>query len=94
MFTRGRKGWPHRRQDDPPRRRANKRRGHGTLQNDRPPVVVVIGRLGTGAAPGREERRPTETGGVGPGGATSPGATVNTNEWRAYAPPVELAAGM
>src|SRR5206468_3186799 len=29
---------------DPPRRRANKRRGRGTYDNDRPPVVGVVGR--------------------------------------------------
>ena len=29
---------------DPPRRRANKRRGRGTYVNDRPPVLGVIGR--------------------------------------------------
>ena len=29
---------------DPPRRRANKRRGRGTYENDRPPVLGVIGR--------------------------------------------------
>jgi transposase len=29
---------------DPPRRRANKRRGRGTYENDRPPVLGVVGR--------------------------------------------------
>jgi len=29
---------------DPPRRRANKRRGRGTFANDRPPVLGTIGR--------------------------------------------------
>lgn len=41
---RGKKGIPHREPDDPPRRRANKRRGHGTFANDRPPVAATIGR--------------------------------------------------
>ena len=40
----GEKGVPHLDPDDPPRRRANKRRGHGTMENDRPPVVGVVGR--------------------------------------------------
>lgn len=31
--------------DDPPRRRANKRRGRSTFANDRPPVLGTIGRL-------------------------------------------------
>jgi transposase len=30
--------------DDPPRRRANKWRGHGNFANDRPPVVGLAGR--------------------------------------------------
>jgi transposase len=41
---RGKKGEPHRDPADPPRRRANKRRGHGTYQMDRPPVVGTVGR--------------------------------------------------
>src|SRR3954451_24308166 len=40
----GEKGLPHPDPDDPPRRRANKRRGHGTYENDRPPVVGIVGR--------------------------------------------------
>src|SRR6516164_5413489 len=42
--TRGKKGRPHRDADDPPRRRANKRRGHGSFATDRPPVAGVVGR--------------------------------------------------
>ncbi len=41
---RGKKGTPHPDVLDPPRRRANKRRGRGTFENDRPPVVGVVGR--------------------------------------------------
>src|SRR5262244_2101419 len=41
---RGKKGQPHTDPNDPPRRRANKRRGHGTYENDRPPVVGTVGR--------------------------------------------------
>lgn len=40
----GEKGTPHRETEDPPRRRANKRRGLGTMENDRPPVLGVVGR--------------------------------------------------
>ena len=40
----GEKGTPHHDPDDPPRRRANKRRGRGTMDNDRPPVLGVVGR--------------------------------------------------
>src|SRR5712692_225507 len=42
--TRGKKGEKHRDPLDPPRRRTNKRRGHGTYENDRPPVVGTVGR--------------------------------------------------
>ncbi|MFO7639767.1 MAG: hypothetical protein R6X17_00410 [Candidatus Competibacteraceae bacterium] len=34
----GEKGDPHRDPADPPRRRANQRRGRGTMANDRPPI--------------------------------------------------------
>ena len=40
----GEKGVPHRDPDDPPRRRANQVPGHGTWDNDRPPVCGVVGR--------------------------------------------------
>lgn len=41
---RGKKGEPHLDPEDPPRRRANKRRGRGTYANDRPPIVGTVGR--------------------------------------------------
>ena len=40
----GEKGDPHRDPEDPPRRRANKRKGKGTMANDRPPIQGVVGR--------------------------------------------------
>src|SRR6516165_11113175 len=40
----GEKGVPHEDPEDPPRRRANKVRGHGTMDNDRPPVIGIVGR--------------------------------------------------
>ena len=43
---RGEKGVPHLDPEDPPRRRANKIPGHGTWDNDRPPVCGVVGREG------------------------------------------------
>lgn len=42
--TLGKKSERHANPEDPPRRRANKRRGRGTYANDRPPVCAVIGR--------------------------------------------------
>lgn len=41
---RGKKGREHFDPADPPRRRANKRRGRGTFTNDRPPILGTIGR--------------------------------------------------
>ena len=40
----GEKGHKHKDPDDPPRRRANEVKGHGTWDNDRPPIVGVVGR--------------------------------------------------
>ena len=42
--TPGKKSEPHLDPADPPRRRANKARGHGTYDNDRPPIVGTVGR--------------------------------------------------
>src|SRR6266540_1440375 len=42
--TPGKKSTPHLDPTDPPRRRANKRKGHGTYANDRPPIISVISR--------------------------------------------------
>jgi transposase-like protein len=42
--TQGKKSTPHRDPRDPPRRRANKRKGHGTYANDRPPIISIISR--------------------------------------------------
>ena len=40
----GEKGDLHPHPSDPPRRRANKRRGRGTMANDRPPILGLWGR--------------------------------------------------
>ncbi|MFM8330154.1 MAG: IS1595 family transposase [Candidatus Methylumidiphilus sp.] len=40
----GEKGGPHRDPGGAPRRRANQRKGRGTMANDRPPVMGVAGR--------------------------------------------------
>ena len=42
--TRGKEGIPYSDAADPPRRRADRRRGHGTFANDRPPIAGVVGR--------------------------------------------------
>jgi len=41
---RGKKGKEHFDPADPPRQRANNRRGRGTYANDRPPIVGTVGR--------------------------------------------------
>ena len=81
---RGKKGVPHLDPEDPPRRRANKVRGHGTWDNDRPPVCGVVGRESgqvrlTVAAHSDGE---TLRGVVGE--STRPGAMVHTDEWGGY----------
>lgn len=80
----GEKGRPHFDETDPPRRRANKRRGHGNWQTDRIAVVGVIGRESNQVA-----LRPTRTSGSADlrevvEAATQPTAKVNTDEWRGY----------
>ena len=42
--TRGNKSRPHHDPADPPRRRANKRKGKGTYENDRPPILGLVSR--------------------------------------------------
>ena len=81
---RGKKGIPHPDPADPPRRRANKLRGHGTFSNDRPPVIGVLGRDSGEVVLQVVERTdaPTLTAFVTE--HTSAGATVCTDEWHGY----------
>lgn len=80
----GEKGVPHTDPDDPPRRRANQARGHGTWDNDRPPVCGVAERGGgplrlrvaepaDGATLQKFVRR-----------QTWPGTVVYTDDWSGY----------
>jgi transposase len=80
----GEKGVLHPDPLDPPRRRANQVPGHGSWNNDRPPVCGVVGRE-SGQIRLRVERHangPTLREGVRR--ATWPMTTVNTDEWAAY----------
>jgi transposase len=81
---RGKKGVPHTDPDDPPRRRGRKKGGHGNWNNDRPPVVGVVGRSSEQV---RLEvaHRPwaPETAGLVVS-QTEPGTMVNTDDWSAY----------
>jgi transposase len=81
---RGKKGDPHLDPADPPRRRANKVRGHGTWENDRPPILGVRGRdtrqvhlaVLQGSARSDLEPRVLEV--------TRPDTWVYTDEWQPY----------
>jgi transposase-like protein len=80
----GEKGQKHEDPDDPPRRRANDVKGHGTWDNDRPPIAGVIGResgrvhLQVCHHSDRKTLVPFVV------AHTQPTCTVNTDEWQAY----------
>ena len=80
----GEKGIPHREPLDPPRRRANKRRGHGTFENDRPPIVGTVGRESNEVRLEvvRHTDKPTLHACVQ--AMTESGSLVHTDEWKAY----------
>lgn len=81
---RGKKGVPHNDPDDPPRRRANKTRGHGTWDKDRPPIQGVVGR--ESAKVRFRVLHNSAWNDLSPllMEATQPGTIVNTDDWRAY----------
>ena len=81
---RGKKGERHSDPDDPPRRRANKQRGHGTWDTDRPPVWGIVGRS-TGQVRLKVVKNSTRKT-LEPKvlHATRPHTVVNTDEWGAY----------
>jgi transposase len=75
---------PHRDPDDPPRRRANQARGHGTWDNDRPPVCGVVGRQSGQVRLSVAEHTDGATLQGVVRRATWPVVTVNTDEWPGY----------
>jgi hypothetical protein len=80
----GEKGIEHPDPDDPPRCRANDRRGHGTFANDRPPVAGVVGReSGEVRLEVVESSGAEELGEVVADSCLS-GTAVNTDEWCGY----------
>ena len=81
---RGKKGIPHCEPDDPPRGRANKRRGHGTFQNDRPPIAALIGRPSGRACFQVIKNFNRATFEDLTLAVTLPGISLLTDEWRAY----------
>lgn len=80
----GEKGQRHSDPTDPPRKRANKKRGHGTYNNDRPPVVGTVGRESGQIR--IEVKMDTKKKSLNEqiDAFTLPGNTVNTDEWRGY----------
>ena len=81
---RGKKGIPHPDPEDPPRRRANKVRGHGTWANDRPPVCGVVGRECGRIRLTITERSDGATLEAVVRRASWPMVVVNTDEWCGY----------
>jgi transposase-like protein len=80
----GEKGVPHEDPEDPPRRRANQARGHGTWDNDRPPVIGVVGRESGAARLEVVEHSDQGALETFTTAVTRPGALVNTDEWTGY----------
>jgi transposase len=80
----GEKGVPHTDPDEPPRCRANKQRGHGTFDNDRPPITGVVGRDSGEIRLEMVHHTDKETLERVVDESTEEGATVNTDEWAGY----------
>src|SRR5262245_36236386 len=81
---RGKKGVPHRDPGDPPRRRANARPGHGTRENDRPPVCGAVGRESGRIRLTVTERSDCAALEAVVRRASWPMVRVNTDEWCGY----------
>ncbi len=80
----GKKGEKHDDSDDPPRRRANKQRGHGTYANDRPPIVGTVGRRSGQVRLRMVKRTDAATLRKHVQTFTRADAEVNTDEWGGY----------
>ena len=81
---RGKKSDPHLNPSDPPRRRANKRKGRGTYANDRPPILGTVGRESGQVRLRVAHRTDTETLSGHVHQFTQASATVYTDEWQGY----------
>jgi transposase-like protein len=81
---RGKKGERHLDPYDPPRRRANKRRGHGSYENDRPPVIGSVGRSSGQVRLRVIEHTDKKSLLAHVHRHTDAEARVYTDEWRAY----------
>jgi transposase len=81
---RGKKGRKHSDPADPPRRRANKQRGHGTYDNDRPPIVGTVGRESGQVRLCVVKHTDGKTLKQHLVRFTQPGTIANTDEWTGY----------
>ena len=81
---RGKKGEEHSDPADPPRRRANKQKGHGTYANDRPPIVGTVGRESGPVRLRLVKRTDGKTLQCHMAQFTQPDAVANTDEWQGY----------
>ena len=83
---RGKKGEKHSDPADPPRRRANKHKGHGTYDNDRPPIVGTVGRESGQVRLRVAKHTDGKTLKRHMARFTQPQAVANTDEWKGYNP--------
>lgn len=81
---RGKKGEKHGDRADPPRRRANKQKGHGTYANDRPPMIGTVGRESGQVRLRVAKRTDGKTLQRHTARFTRPKSVVNTDEWQGY----------
>jgi len=81
---RGKKGERHADPLDPPRRRANKQRGHGTYDNDRPPIVGTVGRYSGQCRLRVRHHTDSKTLQQHVHGYTQQDTTCYTDEWQGY----------
>lgn len=84
---------PHRDEEDPPRRRANKARGHDDWDRDRPPICGVVGRESGQARLHVEHRADRATLERVVVGSSREGAMAYTDEWSSYDHLPELGRG-
>ena len=75
---------PHTDPHDPPRRRGNKAPGHGSWENDRPPVCGVVGRESGHVRLTVAEHSDSATLQAGVRQASWPMVDVYTDEWQGY----------
>jgi transposase-like protein len=81
---RGKKGEKHSNPADPPRRRANKQKGHGTYAKDRPPIVGTVGRESGQVRLRLVKHTDGKTLERHMSKFTQPAAVANTDEWQGY----------